>query len=108
MLPPPGAIDSEAVSLAKSFTDKSISFFSASAFITYSIILSCGLKGFKSSSPKDFTAIFIFSLSLIPIERSCFFRKKSAASNMAFNGTKPTNSEPVTRMPRSVAAFTVS
>ena len=100
-------MDSEAVSSAKSFTVKSISFLVLSSN-KYSIILSFGLKGFKSSNPKDFTAIFIFSSSEIPRERSCLFKKKSPASSMACNGIKPINSEPVTRKPLAVALLIVS
>ena len=68
----------------------------------YSIILSCGLKGANSSNPKVLIAIFMISLSFIPVERSCFLRKCFPASINTFFGTSPINSEPVTRIPLAI------
>jgi len=65
-------------------------------------VSSSGLKGANSSSPKVLIAIFIISLSLIPVERSCFLRKCFPASINTFLGTKPINSDPVTRIPLDI------
>ena len=67
------------------------------------MIFFCGSNGANSSKPKDFTAIFINSLSFTPTLRCCFLKKYLPASNNASNGTKPTNSLPVTLKPRAVA-----
>ena len=69
---------------------------------------SSGLNGASSSSPSDFTAIFINSFSGIPVERSCFSKKYFPASIKHFKGIMPTSSEPVTRIPFSLALFDTS
>ena len=77
--PPPGAGDSEAVSYAKSLhvilTSLSRAAVSAGSSIRNSTTFSRGSNGLRSSSPMDFTAIFIISSSEIPVERCCFSRK---------------------------------
>ena len=76
MEPPPGAGDSLAVSSANSAQVMSTSFLRlSSAASRYSITFSSGLKGFRSSSPIDLTAIRMISLSAMPVERCCFARK---------------------------------
>ena len=77
--------------------------FEASSSRIYSMIFFFGSKGYNSSNPNDLTAILISSLSDTPVERCCLRRKYRPASNIAFNGSTPTSSEPVTRMPRSAA-----
>ena len=76
--PPPGAGDSDAVSLAKPFTDirtsRSRAAASASSTMRYSITFSFGLNGFRSSSDMDLTAIFRISSSEMPLDRCCFPR----------------------------------
>ena len=76
--PPPGAGDSEAVSSAKPLrlilTSLSFIATSAGSSIMYSITLSLGSKGLRSSSPMDLTAIFIISSSAIPRDLCCFSR----------------------------------
>jgi len=67
------------------------------------MIFSRGSKGPSSSSPIDLTAILINSLFATPVDRFCFFKKYLPASSMAFRGTSPTSSEPLTRMPRASA-----
>ena len=72
------------------------------------MIRSCGLKGDNSSKPIVLMAILMSSLSETPTERCCFTKKYFPASINDFNGTNPTNSEPVTRIPRSVAFLQTS
>ena len=103
MDPPPGAGDSEAVSLAKPSKVIPTSFASFSFANRYSIIFSLGLNGFRSSSPKDFIAITTSSSSEMPTERCCLRKKYLPASVIALRGINPTSSEPVTRIPRSWA-----
>src|SRR5688572_17908947 len=97
--PPPGAGLSLAVSSAKSLNDISTSRVSVLLFKRYSIILSSGLKGASSSSPKDLIAILISSFSDTPTDRCCFFKKYLPASSNDCRGTSPTSSLPVTRIP---------
>ena len=39
------------------------------------MIFSSGLNSYRSSSPRDLTAILMISLSEIPVERFCFLKK---------------------------------
>ena len=76
--PPPGAADSEAVSLANPLSviliSLSLAASAASSSIRNSMTFSRGLKGLRSLRPSDLTAILRISSSLIPSERSCFAR----------------------------------
>ena len=101
--PPPGAGDSEAVSSAKSARFISTSLAAASSSIMYSMIFSFGSKVLRSSIPIDFTAIFNNSFIETPLDRFCFSRKYFPASSMACSGISPTNSDPVTLIPRASA-----
>ena len=106
MVPPPGAGLSRDVSSANPFTLRLTSFFASAALssIMNSITFSCGLKGFRSSSPIDLMAIFMMSSSGMPVERCCFSKKYLPASMSVFFGTRPTISVPVTLTPRAAAA----
>ena len=106
--PPPGAGDSDAVSSVNPFRVRSTSFFLLSSSRMYSIIFFFGSKGYSSSRPMDFTAILIISLSEIPVDLFCLCKKYLPASSIALSGTTPTNSEPVTRNPRSCAFLDAS
>ena len=112
MEPPPGAADSEAVSLANSLQVilVSLSFraFSSSSSSRYSITFSFGSNGFRSSRPIDLMAIFIISSSEMPRERCCFSRKYFPASMRLRFGTRPTISVPVTLRPLAWAALQTS
>ena len=76
--PPPGAADSDAVSLANPLSvmriSLSFSAMTASSSIRNSMTFSLGLNGFRSLRPNDLAAIFMISSSLMPSERCCFSR----------------------------------
>ena len=71
--PPPGAGDSLEVILAKSTNDLFDKFLFFSSII-YSIILVFGSKFPNSSNPRDFTAIWIISLSGIAFDLFCLVK----------------------------------
>ena len=101
--PPPGAGLSEAVSSANVVKFIFANGLCASARNWYSMIFFCGSNAPNSSSPKDFTAIFINSPSLTPNDLCCLDKKYFPVSSITFKGTNPTNSEPVTRIPLLIA-----
>ena len=96
--PPPGAGLSDAVS-CKNVDKPRLTNFESLLFILYSIIFSLGSNKEISFNPIDFIAIFMISISDIPVDLCCLIKKYFPASNIDFNGIKPTNSEPVTLTP---------
>ena len=72
------------------------------------MIFFSGSKSLTWLRPKDSTAIFIMSLSGIPRDLFCFFKKYFPASNIEFKGIRPTNSDPVTLAPLFWAFFDTS
>ena len=108
ILPPPGAIESLAVSWAKLATVIETNLESFGSFSKYSMIRVWGSKSLNSFKPMLLMAISMRVASLTPLLNPCFSRKYFPASNIGCKGTKPTSSLPVTRTPRSSADFRVS
>ena len=108
ILPPPGAALSLAVSFTKPRTVMFTNLEAPASLSRYSMIFFSGSNALSSVNPRLLTAHSTNSLSLTPLLNPCFSKKYFPASNKGCKGIRPTNSEPVTRTPRSSAAFRVS